>query len=142
MEIRKLTMKDYNDVSRLWLRSGLPFKPKGRDSAEAIRAQMEIEPVLFLGAFEHNDLIGTVLITSDRRRGWINRLAVDPSHRRKGVAKALITESEKILRDRGIRIFCCLIEGRNRPSRELFKNCGYIEHSDVTYFSKRDSNKV
>jgi len=142
MEIRKLTMKDYYAVSRLWLHAELPFKPKGRDSMEAMSAQMEVEPDFFLGAFENDDLIGTVIVTFDRRRGWINRLAVDPNHRRRGAAKALIAESEKILRNRGVRVFCCLIEGHNEPSRELFKKCGYIEHRDVAYFSKRDSDRV
>jgi ribosomal protein S18 acetylase RimI-like enzyme len=109
---------------------------------KAIRAHMEAEPDFFLGAFEDDVLIGTVIVTSDRRKGWINRLAVDLNHRRSGVARALIAESEKILKDRGIKIFCCLVEGCNKSSRELFRNCGYTEHGNVTYFSKRNDDRV
>jgi len=142
MEIRKLTINDYEEITKLWSRAGLPYKPKGRDSKEAITAQMTANPEFFLGAFEDNNLIGTIFLSYDMRKGWINRLAVDPKHRHRGIAKALIAESEEILRKRGIRIFCALIEDYNSASKELFKECGYVEHRDITYFSKRDSSEV
>ena len=142
MEVRRLTIVDYEQVVRLWSRAKLPFKPKGRDSKEAIAAQMKANPDFFLGAFEGNRLVGTVIISCDTRKGWINRLAVDPDHRHRGIAKALIAESERILRKQGIRIFCVLVEDYNTVSKRLFKECGYIEHHDIIYFSKRDSNEV
>ena len=142
MEIRKLTIGDYQEIIKLWSRAGLPFKPKGRDSKKSIAAQTEANPEFFLGAFEDSRLVGTVIISCDTRRGWINRLAVDPDYRRRGIAQALIAESEKILRKRGIKIFCALIDDYNTASKELLKECGYVEHLDVIYFSKRDSNEV
>ncbi len=142
MEIRKLTINDYEEIIKLWSRARLPYKPKGRDSEEAIAAQMKANPEFFLGAFEDNRLVGMVIISCDMRKGWINRLAVDPAYRNRGIAAALIAESEKILRKHGIRIFCALIEDYNTVSRELFKECSYVEHRDIIYFSKRDSNEV
>jgi ribosomal protein S18 acetylase RimI-like enzyme len=142
MEIRKLIMNDYEDITKLWSRAGLPFKTKGRDGEEAIAAQMGANPDFFLGAFEDNRLVGTVIITCDTRKGWINRLAVDPDCRWHGIAKSLIAESEKILRKQGVRIFCALIEDYNVASRKLFEKCGYVEHRDIVYFSKRDSDEV
>ena len=142
MEIRKLTINDYEEMVKLWSKAKLPFKPKGRDSKEATAAQMKANPEFFPGAFEDNRLVGTVIISCDTRKGWINRLAVDPDYRYRGIAKALIAESEKILRKYGIRIFCALIEDYNTISKKLFKECGYVEHHDIVYFSKRDSNKV
>jgi len=142
MEIRKLTIGDYEEMVRLWSRAKLPFKPKGRDSKEAIAAQIAANPEFFLGALEGNRLVGTVIISCDMRKGWINRLAVDPAYKRRGIAKVLIAESEKTLRKQGIRIFCALIEDYNVASRELFRECGYVEHRDIAYFSKRDSDEV
>jgi GNAT superfamily N-acetyltransferase len=103
---------------------------------------MEANPEFFLGVFEGNRLVGTVIISCDLRKGWINRLAVDPDYRNRGIAKALIAESEKVLRKHGVRIFCALIEDYNAISKKLFKECGYVEHRDIIYFSKRDSSKV
>jgi len=142
MEIQRLTINDYEEMVRLWLRAKLPFKPKGRDSKEAIAVQMKANPDFFLGAFEDNNLIGTVIISCDTRKGWINRLAVDLDYRHRGIAKALIAESERTLRKHGIRIFCVLIEDYNATSKKLFNECGYVEHHDIAYFSKRDSDEI
>jgi ribosomal protein S18 acetylase RimI-like enzyme len=142
MEIRKLTINDYEEIIKLWSRAGLSYRPEGRDSKESISAEMKANPEFFLGAFCDNHLVGVVIISCDIRKGWINRLAVDPDYRNRGIAKALIAESEKILRKQGIRIFCALIEDYNAASKELFKECGYAEHCDITYFSKRDSDEV
>ncbi|MEM1540166.1 MAG: GNAT family N-acetyltransferase [Candidatus Bathyarchaeia archaeon] len=142
MEIRKLHVDDYPKLVHLWTKAGLPFKPKGRDSPEAIAMQMKENPDFFIGAFENGKLVGAVIASSDSRKGWINRLAVDPDYRRQGVARTLIAEAEKVLRQRGLKIFCALIEESNVASRELFKKCGYVEHRDILYFSKRDNDDV
>lgn len=142
MEIRRLAINDYEEMVKLWIKAELPFKPKGRENREAIAAQMEANPEFFLGAFEDDRLIGTVIISCDLRKGWINRLAVDPDCRRRGIAKALIAESEKILRRHCIKIFCVLIEDYNTVSKKLFKACNYVEGSDIIYFSKRDGDQV
>ena len=142
MEIRKLTINNYKEIIKLWTRASLPYKQKGRDRKEAIAAEMNANPEFFLGTVEDNRLVGMVIISCDIRKGWINRLTVDPDYRNRGIAKALIAESEKTLRKRGIRIFCALIEDYNTASKKLFKECGYVEHHDIIYFSKRDSNEV
>jgi len=142
MEIRRLTINNYAEMVALWTKAKLLFKPQGRDAREAIETQMKVNPEFFLGAIEDNRLIGTVIISCDLRKGWINRLAVDPDHRRRGIAKVLIAESEKVLKRHGIRIFCVLIEDYNTVSQKLFKECGYVEGRDIIYFSKRDSDEV
>jgi len=142
MEIRRLTINDYEEMVRLWLTAELPFKPKGRDHRETIAVEMKANPDFFLGAFENNHLVGVVIMSCDVRKGWINRLAVDPDHRHRGIAKALIAESERTLRKHGIRIFCALIEDYNAISKKLFKECGYVEHHGITYLSKRDSDEI
>ncbi|MGC8998601.1 MAG: GNAT family N-acetyltransferase [Candidatus Bathyarchaeia archaeon] len=142
MQIQKLTIDQYKELVNLWRMAGLPFKPKGRDSKEAIAKQMDANPEFFLGAFENGRLIGAVIVSSDGRKGWINRLAVDPDFRRRGVARALVAEAERVLRKHGIRIFCALIEDGNEASKRLFRKCGYVEHRDIIYFSKRESNDV
>lgn len=142
MEVRQLTIDNYEELVGLWSRTGLPFKPKGRDSKGAITAQMTINPEFFLGAFANNHLVGAAILSSDTRKGWINRLAVDSAHRHHGVAETLIAKSEKVLRKHGFKIFCALIEDYNVASKNLFKKCGYVEHHDIIYFSKRDSDEI
>jgi ribosomal protein S18 acetylase RimI-like enzyme len=142
MHIRKLSMKDYEAMTSLWRLAKLPFRPQGRDSRESITRQINLNPDFFLGAFEQDRLIAVAVLSCDMRKGWINRLAVDPECRRKGIAQALIAESERTLRSRGINLFCALIDADNTPSRELFKKCGYAEHNGIIYFSKRDRENI
>lgn len=142
MEIRCLTIDDYDKMTRLWTRANLSFKPKVRDSREAIANQIAAHPGFFIGAFENDQLVGISILSSDIRKGWINRLAVDPDHRRCGVAKALIKRSEEILRKQGLKMFCALIDDDNTASKSLFRACDYVEHRDIIYFSKRESEEV
>ena len=142
MEIRTLSIVDYEDMVDLWSRTKLPCKPKGRDSKEAVSKEIKSHPDFFLGAFEDGRLIGTAIISCDVRKGWINRLAVDVAYRNRGIAKALISESERILRKNGMHLFCALIETPNIASQELFEKSGYVKHRDIMYFSKRDSDDV
>lgn len=143
MKFRTLSLEDYDAMIELWKAAGLPYKPKGRDSREAVAYQMRNNPDFFVGAFDANGkLVGVVVLSCDGRKGWINRLAVHPEYRRRGIAKALVAKGEKILRKRGMRIICALIEDHNEASKQLFRECGYVEHRDIVYFSKRDSEEV
>lgn len=141
-KIRMLTLADYSKIVKLWEDSGLESRPRGRDSKKAIEAQMKENPEYFIGAFEGPQLVGIVIVSEDGRKGWINRLAVDPGHRRKGIAKALVAEAEKVLSEKGIKIFSALIMDHNRGSKELFRNLGYKELEYVKYFSKKESEEV
>ena len=142
MEIRRLSIADYQEMMDLWSKADLPSKPRGRDSKDAISREMKAHPTFFLGAFENGNLIGTAIVSCDLRKGWINRLAVDDAHRNRGIAQALIDRSEKVLRDIGIRIFCALIETSNIASQQLFERKGYAKSDGIVYFSKRDSDDV
>ncbi len=142
MKIRSLTIADYDQIVALWKHAGLPFKPLGRDRRSAVQAQIAENPDFSLGAFEDNRLVGVVVATSDGRKGWINRLAVDPDFRRAGIAEKLIAEAESVLHKHGTRMFCALIDDDNKVSKQLFKKCGYKEHRDIVYFRKKTSDRI
>jgi len=140
---RKLTINDYDQMIGLWKKAGLSYKPKGRDSREAIKRQIEADPKLFLGAFHGERLIGTVIGSYDfRMKGWINRLAVDPEYRGKGIAQRLVAEMEQILKSKGVVVIAALIELPNSASINLFKKLGYTIHDNIVYVTKRESDEV
>ncbi len=87
-------------------------------------------------------IVGAVLGTHDGRKGWINRLAVSPAHRRQGIAAALVAAVEAQLAKLGIEIVACLIEDWNKDSMIVFERLGYKRHPDVLYFSKRKNAGV
>ncbi len=84
-----------------------------------------------------NRMIGTVIGTNDGRKGWVNRLAVDPEYRGEGVATALVKNVEDCFKARSLKIFSCLVNAENEPSRSLFERMGYDRHPEVIYYSKK-----
>ena len=143
IETRILTIRDYETIISLWKRADLPFKPRGRDSKQSIKHQMETFPEFFIGAFHKEKLVGVVIGSYDgRMKGWINRLAIDPEYRRKGIAQQLTEAIEKALEKYGTTIFCALIESPNKESFKLFKKMGYTVNRDVFYVTKRQSEDV
>jgi len=142
ISIRPLAIHDYDALCALWEEAGLPFKPNGRDTREKIALQIEGECSIYLVAEEEGELVGAILGTHDGRKGWINRLAVLPAHRRKGIATALVSEVEKRLSARGIEIFAGQIEDWNETSMLLFERLGYTRHDDIIYYTKRKNPDV
>ncbi len=142
LEIKKLDSSHVSAIIALWERAGLPFKPRGRDLSGRITRAVDSGSDCFFGAFSSGELAGAVLVTHDGRKGWINRLAVDASLRRKGLGRALIERAEKYLLEQKIEIYAALIEDYNQPSLELFKACGYVLHKDIYYLSKREHSDV
>lgn len=137
--IRELCMEDYDAVQRLWKEAGLSFRPRGRDRPDQVAAELQRGTAVFLVAEVDGELAGVVLGTQDGRKGWINRLAVVPSLRRRGIARLLVREVEARLAALGIEITAALIETPNQDSLAFFKKIGYGHDEEIEYVSKRRS---
>jgi ribosomal protein S18 acetylase RimI-like enzyme len=128
---------DYAAVLALWQRAGLPVRPDGRDSPGAFARQMASGRQRLIGLRDGDRLVAVVLLTHDGRKGWINRLAVDPEYRRNGLATRLIEESERWFREEmGLEVYAALIEGGNAGSQALFARLGYAQPR-LVYVSRR-----
>jgi ribosomal protein S18 acetylase RimI-like enzyme len=139
MTIREFRLADYDRVMELWAEGGLPLKPEGRDSRESIVRQIGLANVRFLVAEEGEGgrVVGTVLATHDGRKGWINRVAVDATLRKRGLGARLVGEAERWLESQGLDILACLIEDDNAVSMAVFERLGYKKHPEIIYFAKR-----
>ncbi len=142
MIIRKFQSKDYDALIDLWEQAELPFKPKGRDRKEEFEKQIKKSGNLYLSAFQGNRLIGFIQATHNRRKGWINRLAVHPDFQKKSIASLLIQKAEEFFIKEGVDIFACLIEDWNERSMKLFEKSGYKSHQEISYYTKRNDPDV
>lgn len=132
-----LGIADYDRILALWARAGLSVRPAGRDAPTAFARQVANGQQRVIGLRAGNELVAVAVLTHDGRKGWINRLAVDPTHRRQGLASRLIAEAERwFTQDVGLEIWAALIEGDNHDSQALFAALGFQRH-DVVYVSRR-----
>jgi len=136
--IREFRIDDYDAIVTLWIKAGLSYRPRGRDSRRRIESEIIKDTTFFLIAELDGKLVGSILGTHDGRKGWISRLAVDPELRRRNIARRLVTEMEGWFAKLGNDVIACLIEEWNVDSQQVFERLGY-EKYDVAYFSKRKS---
>jgi len=142
LQFRIMQPEDYDDLIKLWIESGLPYRPNGRDCREKILTELENSAEAFILAFQENKLAGAILASHDGRKGWINRLVVQPDLRDKGLAKLLIEKAENFLFEQGIEIIGCLIEDWNTQSMHLFSKVGYKRFDDIIYYTKKKHPEV
>jgi ribosomal protein S18 acetylase RimI-like enzyme len=140
--IRRFRIDDYEQVIELWKNAQLPFKPLGRDTNESINNEIKKDTALFFVAEYKRQIIGSVFATHDGRKGWINRLAVDPKYQRQDIGRLLVSEVEMIFEKKGINIIACLIEDWNHSSQRFFETVGYQKHEDIAYYSKRKNDDI
>jgi ribosomal protein S18 acetylase RimI-like enzyme len=142
--VRRLGPDDYDELLALWQRAGLhSLRPQGRDSRDSLARQLASGVQTILGLDVDGQLVGAVIATHDSRKGWINRLAVDPDHRRRGYGARLVAAAEEALRQQGLRVIAALVESDNPASLALFRDVGYVEiDTGIHYLTKRDSDDV
>jgi ribosomal protein S18 acetylase RimI-like enzyme len=135
--VRDFSPDEYDDLVKLWSAASLPFRPEGRDSRKNLTAELNNGPGRLLIAELEAKMAGSLLVTHDGRKGWINRLAVLPGLRRRGIAARLVEEAQSLLEQEGIEITAVLIEGDNPESKKLFEALGFVRHPDIAYYSRR-----
>jgi len=134
--IREFTMADYEQVYALWAGAGPSIEIRPSDRPEEVRKKLTRDPDLFLVATANDAIVGVIMGAWDGRRGWLHHLAVAPSQRRRGIACALVTETEKRLRARGCLKINLLVRKVNDAARALYKELGYTEMSTIMPMGK------
>ena len=137
LQVVYLDGNHHSEIIDLWQRAGLHIRPNGRDSLAAFEGQMATGVQTPIGLRDDERLVAVVIATHDSRKGWINRLAVDPGYRRQGLAVHLIRLCETHFQHLGIDVWAALIEDSNEASMALFRKAGYLIHDDVIYASRR-----
>lgn len=134
--IRPATPEDYEQIVEVWAAAGLSVRLHGRENREAFLYQLERFPDLFLVATDDDRIVGAILGSHDHRKGWINRLAVLPEYRRRGLGLALAEACDDAIRSQGIEIVAALIEPENKASCDMVEKLGYRADIEVRYYRK------
>jgi ribosomal protein S18 acetylase RimI-like enzyme len=131
--LRVFSMRDYEQVMALWLKTGISIGPT--DSRQGILQTLQRNPDLFLVADNGQRVVGTVIGTYDGRCGWAHHVAVDPQWQRAGVGAALMGELEKRLRARGCATLNLTVRRTNAQVQGFYERLGF-EPRDVICMQK------
>jgi ribosomal protein S18 acetylase RimI-like enzyme len=134
VQIRSFRPEDEEAVVLLWQSCGL-IRP-WNDPHKDIQRKLAIRPDLFLVGIMDDHVVASVIAGYEGHRGWLNYLAVAPSHQRKGFARALVNEAERLLREAGCPKINLQIRSSNSGVIEVYRRLGYAV-DDVVSMGKR-----
>lgn len=134
MHIRAFELSDESAVIALWDRCGL--LRAWNDPAKDIRRKLSDTPELFIIAQEGQAVVGSAMGGYDGHRGAVNYLAVDPAVQLRGLGRLLMTEVERLLRERGCPKLNILVRNSNLGVRDFYSALGY-ELESVVCMGKR-----
>ena len=97
--IRRFRPGDEDVVIRLWRECGL-LRTWNEPGDEIAGNQQSPSGRLFVAA-SGDEVVGSVMVGHDGRRGWINYLAVLPTYRRLGLGTTLMATAESYLTELG-----------------------------------------
>jgi ribosomal protein S18 acetylase RimI-like enzyme len=106
------------------------------DDDESVSLLLARDPDALLVAEEDGQVIGTLVAGFDGWRGNLYRAAVVPSHRRQGVALALVAEAERRLHALGARRISAIVLDHEEHATSFWTAAGYGRDDRVRRFVK------
>ena len=134
LRIRPFDLDDLDPVVALWHACGL-VKPQN-DPVRDIERKLLVQPQLFLVGTVDDAVVGTVMAGYEGHRGWVNYLAVAPSHQRRGIARQLMERVERELRAVGCPKINLQVREGNEDAVGFYVALGYTV-DPVTSLGKR-----
>jgi ribosomal protein S18 acetylase RimI-like enzyme len=132
--LRTGTRGDIDAVLAFWLEA--TAEPSTTDDARGLEGLLERSPGALILAVDGDAIVGTIVAGWDGWRGALYRLAVLPSHRRRGIATTLVAEAEQALRDQGARRMHLIASRAGGETAESFWISARYEPTDQVRFVK------
>ena len=134
MQIRPFQSPDEQPVIELWHKCDLvrPWNNPQKD----ISRKLQVQPELFLVGVVEEQIVATIMAGYEGHRGWLNYLAVAPQYQRRGLARNLVGEAERLLRVAGCPKINLQIRSSNQAVIGFYRRLGY-DVDDVVSMGKR-----
>lgn len=134
--IRSATAADIEPVLSFWIDA--TTEPSTTDDVASVGRLLEHAPDALVLAVEQDAIVGTVIVGWDGWRGTLYRLAVAPSHRRTGVATALVDEAQRRLRALGAQRLHLIVAHDQEGARSFWSSANYASTDQVRFVKVLD----
>ena len=136
MTIRPYRASDEADLVALWQACDL-IKPRN-DPCKDVARKLRVNPEWFLVGELDGRIVAGVMAGYEGHRGWINYLAVSPSHRRAGLGRAMMVEAERLLRLAGCPKINLQVRTSNQDVIAFYQRLGFTTDNVVSLGKRLD----
>lgn len=134
MDIREMSIKDYERVYELWEKADIILKTS--DQKNEIDRMIKRNPYTCLVGEIDNEIVAAVMGGFDGRRGYVHHLAVNPELQKQGLGREMMDELMKRFEELQVIKIHLFVENRNEKVKKFYKKIGFEERTDLTDFSK------
>lgn len=136
MEIRTMTINDYEAVYALWMSCTGMGLNNLNDSKDGISRFLQRNPDTCFVAVDEDRIVGVIIAGNDGRRGYIYHTAVNPEYRKQGIGAALVESAMDALKDCGINKVALVVFDRNESGNVFWEKQGFTAREDLVYRNK------
>lgn len=136
MNIRLMTIEDYESVYQLWLSCAGMGLNNLDDAREGIEKFLKRNPDTCFVAEAGDDIVGVIIAGNDGRRGFIYHTAVNPAFRKQGIGTKLVDSAMEALKANGINKVALVVFDRNKDGNAFWENAGFAAREDLVYRNK------
>ena len=136
MNIRKMTIDDYDEIYNLWVSCAGMGLNNFDDSRDGIDKFINRNPDTCFVALIENKIVGAILAGNDGRRGFIYHTAVSPRFRKQGIGRKLVDTAILALKQCGINKVALVIFDKNIDGNAFWESLGFTVRNDLTYRNK------
>ncbi len=139
MQIEVFAEQHRQALIALWTECGLVVPQN--DPNKDIDRKLQVGADLFLLGVLDGEVVASVMGGYEGHRGWINYLAVKPSHQRKGFGQAMMAAVETRLREKGCPKINLQVRSTNTAVIAFYDALGYGNDNVVGLGKRLESDR-
>ena len=136
IQIRPMTMEDYEEVFNMWQSiSGFGIR-SWDDSKEGIERFIARNPGLSVVALHEGRIIGGILCGHDGRRGCLYHVCVRQEYRMLGIGQDMVECCKAALRKEGINKINLIAFKNNAIGNKFWQKLNWKHREDCNYYEE------
>ena len=134
MQIRVMTIDDYEQVAGLWHSiEGFGIRSMD-DSREGVEQFLRRNPTTSVVAVDGVRVVGAILCGRDGRRGCLYHVCVAKHHRKQGIGQKMVDFCVEALKKEKINKVSLIAFTSNAVGNAFWQSIGWTKREDLNYY--------